>query len=70
MDKEKLGVEKEKEKMEKEKEKMEKELKLEVSGLREALKKNETAILRLHGELSLRGALGGWVLMRFGCRCC
>lgn len=59
-EKEKLGVVADKEKMEK-------ELKLEVSGMREALKKNETTILRLHGKLSVRGALGGWVSMGFGC---
>ena len=69
---EKAEVEKEKEKMEKElrvekaevekeKEKMEKELRLEVSGLLGTVKDKETAILRLHGKLSLRGAIGGWV---------
>ena len=63
-----------KEKMEKElrvekaeavaaKDKMEKELQLEVSKLRGTLKEKETVILRLHGKLSLRGAIGGWVLM-------
>ena len=66
VEKEKLGVEKEKEKMEKElrveKAEMEKELRLELSNLRGAVKDKETVILRLHGKLSLRGAIGGWLV--------
>jgi hypothetical protein len=73
-EKEKLEVVAEKERMEKElqvekleaeKEKVEveMELRLEVSSLRGAVKDKETAILRLHGKLSLRGAIGGWVPM-------
>ena len=58
---EKAEMEKKKLEVVAEKAEMEKELLLEVSGLRGAVKDKETVILRLHGKLSLRGAIGAWV---------